>query len=104
MGVDHGEYWIQTAEVTVASSRLQVANFDFSTTEEELRELFSDHGRVKQVEIRGGMGFGFVDMFKKSEAKKAQEALDGAEFKGQTLKVQEARTFRGGGRRGRGRH
>lgn len=87
----------------MGNNRLQVANFNLDTTESEIRELFSEHGKVKQVEIRPGLGFGFVDMFKKSEARKAQEALDGSEFKGQPLKVQESRPFRGGGRRRRGR-
>jgi RNA recognition motif-containing protein len=58
-------------EVTVASSRILVTNFDNSTTKEELKELFSVHGRVRQVEIGGVRGLGFVEMFKKSEAKKA---------------------------------
>jgi RNA recognition motif-containing protein len=87
----------------MGTARLQVANFDLATTEDELKDLFSAHGRVKQVEIREGRGFGFVDMFKKSEAKKAQEALDGSEYKGQTLKVQDPPSFRGGGRRRRRR-
>jgi RNA recognition motif-containing protein len=86
-------------EVTVASSRIQVTNFDKSTTEEELKELFSVYGRVRQVEIVSVRGLGFVEMFKKSEAKKAALALDGSEFKGATLKVQEARRFHDSDRR-----
>jgi RNA recognition motif-containing protein len=72
-------------EVTVASSRIQVTNFDKSTTEEELKELFIVHGRVRQVEI--------------VSVKKAVLALDGSEFKGATLKVQEARPFHDSDRR-----
>jgi RNA recognition motif-containing protein len=70
---------------------MMVTNFGNSTSEEELRELFSVHGRVKQVEIANARGLGFVEMFKKSEAKKATQALNGTEFKNNTLKVQEAR-------------
>ena len=76
-----------------------VTNFDNSTTEEELKELFSVHGRVRQVEIVGVRGLGFVEMFKKSEAKKAVLALNGSEFKNCTLKVQEARPFSDSSRR-----
>jgi RNA recognition motif-containing protein len=83
----------------VASSRMLLTNFDNSTTEEELKELFSVHGRVRQVEIVGVRGLGFVEMFKKSEAKKAVPALNGSEFKSSTLKVQEARPFNDSGRR-----
>ena len=74
-------------------------NFDNSTTEEELKELFSVHGRVRQVEIVNAKGLGFVEMFKKSEAKKAVLALNGSEFKNSTLKVQEARPFSDSARR-----
>ncbi|MBU1319374.1 MAG: RNA-binding protein [candidate division Zixibacteria bacterium] len=83
----------------MASSRMLVTNFDNSTTEEELKELFSVHGRVRQVEIVGVRGLGFVEMFKKSESKKAVLALNGSEFKTSTLKVQEARPFNDSGRR-----
>jgi RNA recognition motif-containing protein len=77
-----------------------VTDFDRLTSEEELEELFSVHGRVRQVEIVNARGLGFVEMFKKSEAKKAVLALNGSEFKDSTLKVQEARPF---GSRDRGR-
>jgi len=76
-----------------------VTDFEKSTTEEELIELFSVHGRVKQVEIIPLRGIGFVEMFKKSEAKKAIVALNGSEFKNGILKVQEARSPRNSGRK-----
>jgi RNA recognition motif-containing protein len=78
---------------------MMVTNFDNSTTEEDLKELFSVHGRVKQVQIVNARGLGFVEMFKKSEAKKAVLALNGSEFKNSTLKVQEARPFSDSARR-----
>ncbi len=84
----------------MTSSRMLVTDLDRLTSEEELKELFSVYGRVKQVEIVGVRGLGFVEMFKKSEAKKAMLALNGSEFKDSTLKVQEARPF---GSRDRGR-
>jgi RNA recognition motif-containing protein len=75
----------------VGNSRVLVTNLHNTTTEKELEELFSIHGRVRQVEIGNPKGGGSVEMFKKSEAKKAVAALDGSEFKCCKLEVQEAR-------------
>ena len=87
----------------MGNSRVMVTNLHNTTTEKELEELFSAHGRVRQVEIGSSKGGGFVEMFKKSEAKKAVLALDGSEFKCCKLKVQEARPIndRGGRQRRR---
>ncbi len=72
-------------------SKLYVGNLSYSVTNEQLEELFSKHGEVKQVNIIEGRGFGFVEMSDPSEAEKAKEALDGSDFDGRTLKVDEAR-------------
>ena len=72
-------------------SKLYVGNLDYSVTTEQLEELFSSYGEIKQVNIIEGRGFGFVEMSNSSEAEKAKEALNGSEFKGRTLKVNEAR-------------
>jgi len=58
---------------------------------EQLEELFAAYGVVKQVNVIEGKGFGFVEMSSTPEAEKAKEALDAYEFKGRTLKVDEAR-------------
>jgi RNA recognition motif-containing protein len=90
-------------------SKLYVGNLGYSVTNEQLEELFSEYGEVKQVNIIEGKGFGFVEMSNSSEAEKAKEALDGTDYKGLTLKVDEARPLRkrprGGGppRRGQRR-
>jgi len=90
-------------------SKLYVGNIGYSVTSEQLEELFSEYGEVKQVNIIEGKGFGFVEMSNPSEAEKAKEALDGSDYKGLTLKVDEARPPRkrprGGGppRRGQRR-
>lgn len=89
-------------------SKLYVGNLGYSTSKEELEDLFAEHGQVREVRIIEGKGFGFVEMSSREEAEKAKEALDGSDFKGFTLKVDEARPPRkrqGGGRppRGRGR-
>ena len=72
-------------------SKLYIGNLNYSVTTEQLEELFSSYGEIKQVNIIEGRGFWFVEMSNSSEAEKAKEALDGSDFKGRTLKVNEAR-------------
>lgn len=81
-------------------SKLYVGNLSYSVTGEQLEELFSKHGEIKQVNIIEGKGFGFVEMSSQSEAEKAKEALDGSDFEGRTLRVDEARPPRNKQRRG----
>lgn len=81
-------------------SKLYVGNLSYSVTNEELKELFSSYGEVKQVNIIEGKGFGFVEMANQSEAEKVKGALDGSDFKGRALKVDEARPPRNRQRRG----
>ena len=83
-------------------SKLYVGNLSYSVTEEQLEELFTNHGEVKQVNIIEGRGFGFVEMSAPEEAEKAQEALDGFDFQGRTLKVDEARAPKSRSRRDSG--
>jgi len=96
-------------------SKLYVGNLDYSVTEEQLTELFANHGGVTQVNIIDGRGFGFVEMAEPEEAESAKEALNDTVFHGRTLRVDEARAPRkrdyggggggygGGGRGGGGR-
>ena len=72
-------------------SKLYVGNLKYSVTSEELRELFSNHGEVKEINIIEGRGFGFVEMSDTAEAEKAREALNGTDFQGRTLRIDEAR-------------
>jgi RNA recognition motif-containing protein len=72
-------------------SKLYVGNLSYSVSNEQLEELFAAHGVVKQVNVIEGKGFGFIEMSSTAEAEKAKEALDAYEFKGRTLKVDEAR-------------
>jgi RNA recognition motif-containing protein len=72
-------------------NKLYVGNFKYSTTEEQLEELFSEHGQVVKVNVIGNKGFGFVEMSDNAEAEKAKEALDGTDHDGRTLRVDEAR-------------
>ena len=72
-------------------SKLYVGNLSFAVTNEELEELFSNYGEVRQINIIEGKAFGFIEMSNQSEAERAKEALNGSEFKGGILKVDEAR-------------
>ena len=72
-------------------SKLYVGNLSYSTTNEQLKELFSNYGEVKEVNIIEGRGFGFVEMSSSAEAEKAKEALNGSDLEGRTLKIDEAR-------------
>jgi len=72
-------------------SKLYVGNLTYSVTNKQLEELFSTHGEVKEVNVIEGRGFGFVEMSSPSEAETAKEALDGSDFQGRTLKVDEAK-------------
>jgi RNA recognition motif-containing protein len=90
--------------------KLYVGNLPFSATEDEVREYFGQHGEVHSValindrETGRPRGFGFVEM-DDDAAQKAISALDGQEFGGRALRVNEAQDRRGGGGgggRGRG--
>jgi RNA recognition motif-containing protein len=76
--------------------KLFVGNLSFQSTEDEIRDLFSQHGNVLSVKLITDRdtgrprGFGFVEM-ENEEADKAASALDGADFGGRNLKVNEAR-------------
>ena len=90
-------------------NKLYVGNLGYSVTNEQLQELFTNHGQVVNVNIIEGKGFGFVEMSSSEEAAKAKESLDGQDFNGRALRVDEARPprkdgdRRGGGGGGRGR-
>lgn len=72
-------------------NKLYVGNLNYAVTNQELQDHFSQFGTVQSVNIITGKGFGFVEMATAAEAEKAKEALNGKEFKGRTMKVDEAR-------------
>jgi RNA recognition motif-containing protein len=90
--------------------RLYVGNLNYSTTEDELREVFGAHGEVVSVtlirdrETGRAKGFGFVEFSSDDAGRNAIEALDGKQIGGRALKVNEARPREagsgGGGFRG----
>ncbi|MBM4117435.1 RNA-binding protein [bacterium] len=90
------------------AKKLYVGNLPFSVTVDEIRALFEKHGAVLSVNLINDRetgrprGFGFVEM---EDPTAALSALDGYEFGGRTLRVNEAeerRDTRGGGGRGGG--
>ncbi len=83
-------------------SKLFVGNLSYSVTSEELAELFSNHGEVKEAKVIEGKGFGFVEMGSQAEAETAKQALNGTEFSGRSLNVDEARPPKSRDQRGGG--
>ncbi len=89
------------------SKRLYVGNLPYSTTEDEVRQHFAQHGEVQSVhlvtdrETGQPRGFGFVEM-DDDGADNAIRALDNTDFGGRNLKVNVARPReRDSGRGGR---
>jgi len=72
-------------------SKLFVGNLSYSTDENELQELFSKHGTVKDVKIISNKGFGFVEMSSPAEAEAAKEALNLTSVSGRNINVNEAK-------------
>ena len=72
-------------------NKLYVGNLNYAVNEDQLKELFENHGTVQSVNIIEGKGFGFVEMSSNEEAKAAKEALNDQEFHGRPLKIDEAR-------------
>lgn len=79
------------------SIKLYVGNLNFNTSSDELSELFSGFGTVESATVvtdrqtGRSRGFGFVEMSTKEEAEQAIEQLNGKEFGGRNLTVNEAR-------------
>jgi RNA recognition motif-containing protein len=77
--------------------KLFVGGLPFSTTDDELNELFAAHGAVasatvvKDRDSGRSKGFGFVEFENDDEGKAAEQALNGTEVGGRTISVAEAR-------------
>ena len=74
-----------------------VGNISFSSNEDDLREVFSEHGEVASVKIIKDMetgrsrGFAFVVMSNDDEAQKAIDALNDFDLQGRKIKVNQSR-------------
>jgi len=96
------------------SLKLYVGNLPFSATDEELKTLFSAHGEIlSAVVIKDkfsgrSKGFGFVEFSDETAARAAIDALNGQDFNGRNIIVNEAKPMTersdrggfGGGSRG----
>jgi cold-inducible RNA-binding protein len=77
--------------------KLYVGNLGYDVTGPDLEQLFADHGTVDSADVISdrstgrSKGFGFVEMNSDAEAGVAIAALDGKDFGGRTIKVNEAR-------------
>ena len=77
--------------------KLYVGNLSFETTENDLQDLFEQHGKVAETALMmdrmtgKSRGFAFVTMNETAEANAAMTALNGKEVAGRTLTVNEAR-------------
>nr|VFJ93616.1 MAG: RNA recognition motif. (a.k.a. RRM, RBD, or RNP domain) [Candidatus Kentron sp. LFY]VFJ97838.1 MAG: RNA recognition motif. (a.k.a. RRM, RBD, or RNP domain) [Candidatus Kentron sp. LFY]VFK19548.1 MAG: RNA recognition motif. (a.k.a. RRM, RBD, or RNP domain) [Candidatus Kentron sp. LFY] len=76
---------------------IYVGNLPYSMTEEELKEIFSEHGEVESTNVitdrfsGQSKGFGFVVMPKDDEANSAINALNETQMKGRPLRVNQAK-------------
>lgn len=88
-------------------TKLYVGNLPFTATEDGVRTLFAAHGTVEKVSLISDRdtgrprGFGFVEM-SNADASRAMQALNGKDFDGRSLKINEAQDKAGGGGGSRG--
>jgi RNA recognition motif-containing protein len=93
------------------AKNIYVGNLVWDCTADDLLALFQEHGTVARAQVitdretGRSRGFGFVEMNDDAEAQKAIDALNGADYKGRPLTVNEAkpREERSGGGGGGGR-
>jgi len=79
----------------ISMTKLYVGNLPFTATEEAVRNLFAPHGTVEKLSLINDRdtgrprGFGFVEM-SNADATRAMQALNGKDFDGRSLKINEA--------------
>jgi RNA recognition motif-containing protein len=79
---------------------IYVGNLNYAATNEDLENLFSEYGAVDSAKViidretRRSKGFGFVEMSNDEEGKQAIESLNGTDFMGRPLKVDQSRNDR----------
>ena len=94
--------------------KLYVGNLPFSATDQSLADMFAQCGNVESAKVivdretSRSKGFGFVEMGTEADAQKAISKMNGTDFEGRPLTVNEAKPMvprdnRGGGGGGGGR-
>jgi len=79
------------------NNKLYVGGLPYSVTDAQLQEIFSAHGSVESARVISdkftgqSRGFGFVEMGSGSEAQAAISALNGTQYEGRSLVVNEAK-------------
>jgi cold-inducible RNA-binding protein len=79
------------------ATKLFVGSLPYSTTDDELEQLFAEQGTVVSAKVifdretGRSKGFGFVEMSNDDEAKAAVDKLNNSEMSGRTIVVNEAR-------------
>ncbi|MBX3354001.1 MAG: RNA-binding protein [Phycisphaeraceae bacterium] len=88
--------------------KIYVGNLPFTATQSDVEALFAEHGQVGEVtmindrETGRPRGFGFVEMPDSSQANAAIAALNGRDYNGRALNINEARERTAGGGGGGG--
>jgi RNA recognition motif-containing protein len=88
----------------MSDAKLYVGNLSYAVTNEQLKELFSQYGEVTQANVIEGKGFGFIEMASADDAEKAKRELNGSDFKGRALRIEEARPQKPRQNRGYGKY
>lgn len=87
--------------------QIYVGNLSYGTTDEALKDLFEQYGEVASAKIiidretNRPKGFGFVTMNDDASAQQAIDSLNGKDFDGRTLRINEAKPRENTGGRGR---
>ena len=77
--------------------KLYVGNLTYATTDTDLENLFGEYGTVTSANVISdretgrSKGFAFIEMSDSTEAEKAMTALNGTDYNGRNLKIDEAR-------------
>jgi RNA recognition motif-containing protein len=80
--------------------KLYVGNLPDSATEQDLSDTFAAYGTVKSVKLITDRvtgrtkGFGFIEMASEAAAHAAIDSLNGSDYDGRPMKVNEARTLK----------
>jgi small GTP-binding protein len=83
-------------QIPACTTKLYVGNLSYNTTEDDLRNLFTNYGTVASAKIiydretSNSKGFGFIEMSTNEEAGAAIVGINGQEFEGRQIRVNEA--------------